>query len=128
MPDPACVLAAKCRHIRDLFDCDKGFSGRFWTRVLAQTGCALACGVVSAVVVSLLTLSIPRQRVAARYWPKGLAAVIGVLWGTVNWDVVMLYLNRVNSNEVDPILGRDIGFYLFVLPFYDSVVVEWPED
>jgi uncharacterized membrane protein (UPF0182 family) len=50
----------------------------------------------------------------------GLSALVGILTGlTVSggWENVLLYLNGGDFNQVDPIFGRDAGFYIFTLPF-----------
>ncbi|MBW1802454.1 MAG: UPF0182 family protein, partial [Deltaproteobacteria bacterium] len=38
--------------------------------------------------------------------------------GAYRWDVVLLYFNQQPFGSADPIFGRDIGFYVFSLPFY----------
>ena len=37
------------------------------------------------------------------------------------WLVVLQFLNATPFGEVDPIFGRDAGFYIFTLPFLDFV-------
>ncbi|MCK4778018.1 MAG: UPF0182 family protein, partial [Actinomycetia bacterium] len=37
------------------------------------------------------------------------------------WEVVLKYLNSVSFNFTDPIFGRDVGFYIFELPFYQNL-------
>jgi len=39
-----------------------------------------------------------------------------------NWFVVLRFLNYVNFGFVDPVFKNDIGFYVFVLPFYNFVL------
>jgi len=38
--------------------------------------------------------------------------------GSVKWDLVLRYLYQAPFGSNDPIFGRDMGFYVFVLPFY----------
>ncbi len=38
------------------------------------------------------------------------------------WEWVALYFNSVPTGQVDPILGQDLSFYLFELPFWNNVV------
>lgn len=98
-----------------------GYADRFWTEILAF-GAVAACGaLVGGLSVYLLTWPIPRKPPVARIWPELLAVLLGATWGARNWDVVLKFLNRVPTDVRDPILGRDTGFYLFVLPFYDSL-------
>ncbi|NIQ04031.1 MAG: hypothetical protein GWM98_29765, partial [Nitrospinaceae bacterium] len=45
--------------------------------------------------------------------------ILAIMTGLVisqQWDIVLKYLNAVPFNEVDPIFGRDISFYMFSLP------------
>src|SRR5262245_64742998 len=36
---------------------------------------------------------------------------------TTAWSTVLEYLNRTPFGQSDPLFGRDLGFYFFVLPF-----------
>ena len=38
---------------------------------------------------------------------------------STQWDSFLLYFNRGSFGKVDPIFGRDIGFYVFELPIYN---------
>ena len=38
--------------------------------------------------------------------------------GSEKWDLVLRYLYQEPFGGSDPIFGRDMGFYIFVLPFY----------
>src|SRR5205814_2118232 len=38
--------------------------------------------------------------------------------GTAAWDTVLQYLNASPVGRGDPLFGRDLGFYLFELPFW----------
>lgn len=49
-----------------------------------------------------------------------LAAMSGVALAA-NWEEVLLFANAVPFGHVDPIFGRDAGFYVFELPFYQIV-------
>jgi len=49
----------------------------------------------------------------------GIAALFSlVLAGqpALEWEKVLLFLNRVSFGEVDPIFNRDFGFFIFILP------------
>ncbi|HSL51284.1 MAG TPA: UPF0182 family protein [Candidatus Deferrimicrobiaceae bacterium] len=37
---------------------------------------------------------------------------------TGSWTTVLEYLNRTAFKQTDPLFGRDLGFYFFVLPFW----------
>ena len=45
-----------------------------------------------------------------------LALGSGAAW-SANWETVLLFLNGEDWGVTDPTLGRDIGFYVFDLPF-----------
>jgi uncharacterized membrane protein (UPF0182 family) len=50
----------------------------------------------------------------------GLAAALALfvaLAATANWETWLMYRHATPFGERDPILGRDIGFYVFELPF-----------
>src|SRR3970282_992100 len=98
-----------------------GQSQRFWTAVIAQGGFAAIGALVGGLGVFILALPIPGQTPLARIWPAIAGALSGGVWGFWNWQIILKYMNRVSTGIRDPILQRDTGFYLFTLPFYDSV-------
>ena len=99
-----------------------GFSQRFWTVVLARVGAGMGGALLGAVVVWLLTLRIPGDRPASRVWPEALGTLVGLSAGVANWETVLVFLNQVSAGVADPILGRDVGFYMFALPLLDVLV------
>ena len=55
----------------------------------------------------------------------GIPAVLGFFAGIAassRWTVALQWLNRTDSGKTDPQFGLDVSFYLFELPFYQSVV------
>ena len=46
-----------------------------------------------------------------------LALGSGAAWSGA-WETILLFVNGEPWGEVDPTLGRDIGFYIFDLPFW----------
>ncbi len=46
--------------------------------------------------------------------------VLGALWGASLWDQILFFLNGVGTGVSDPIFAKDVGFYLFTLPLYES--------
>jgi uncharacterized protein len=53
-----------------------------------------------------------------------LAAVIGIfggMWGSSTWRQVLVFLNSLDTGMKDPILNKDVGFYLFKLPLFESL-------
>ncbi len=41
--------------------------------------------------------------------------------GAYNWDLLLKYLHQQPFGSTDPIFGKDIGFYVFSLPFYSFI-------
>ncbi|MDJ0712784.1 MAG: UPF0182 family protein [Prochloraceae cyanobacterium] len=59
------------------------------------------------------------------YIALGLIFLIASSTATVSssaWEIVLKYLNSSYFNDRDPIYARDIGFYLFQLPFYEGIL------
>ena len=55
----------------------------------------------------------------------GLPIVLGVLGGVAaasQWKLLLTWLNRTYTGQVDPQFGLDISFYLFDLPFLTALV------
>jgi hypothetical protein len=98
-----------------------GYSGRFWTRILAQAAVMVAGAAVSAAVVGLLGIAYRNAPVWARATPAAIAALVGLGWGSTHWSTVLRFIERVETGVTDPIFGKDTGFYLFALPLYDAV-------
>lgn len=47
--------------------------------------------------------------------------IVSALWGSSLWSQVLVFLNGTTTGKVDPIFGHDLGFYLFKLPFYETL-------
>lgn len=97
-----------------------GYTDRFWTVFIGKLGTASAGGIIGLAVMFLLTLAISRDAVV-RLGAVLTGTLAGALWGSGNWDVILKYLNRVSTSVQDPVLGKDVGFYFFILPLYNSV-------
>jgi uncharacterized membrane protein (UPF0182 family) len=59
---------------------------------------------------------------------KPVAWLVSIFFGFVygagvsgEWERFALWLNRPRTNEVDPIFGRQVGFYLFTLPVAETL-------
>ncbi len=59
---------------------------------------------------------------------KPLTIIAGVImaffaaqWGALRWEDVLLFKNSLDMGTDDPILAKDIGFYLFKLPLIETV-------
>jgi len=68
-------------------------------------------------LVMPVPVAIPRN---LRRWTLLPSAVIGVLGGIAaftQWHVVLAYLNQTPFGLSDPFFSKDVGFYIFTLPF-----------
>ena len=55
----------------------------------------------------------------------GIPAVLGIFAGvsvSSRWELTLTWLNRTPFGSTDPQFGFDIGFFVFELPFYRSIV------
>lgn len=95
-------------------------SGRFWREVFWKLGVAVGGLVAAGVATFLLTWPL-RGRPVIRAISVGMAAFVGLSWGKGNWPTVAMYVHGVSTDLAEPILGRPIDFYLFVLPLYDAL-------
>lgn len=48
-----------------------------------------------------------------------LLALIAGQWGAMRWEDALLFSNKLAMGINDPVLGKDIGFYMFSLPFLE---------
>jgi uncharacterized protein len=48
-------------------------------------------------------------------------AIFAAQWGALRWEDFLLFKNNLDMGTNDPLLGKDIGFYLFKLPFIESL-------
>ena len=56
-------------------------------------------------------------------WPVALVfALLLGLSGTGNWLTLLRFLHRMPFGDVDPVFGKDIGYYLFTLPMISVVL------
>ncbi len=97
-----------------------GYSARFWKVVWLAKLTPVVAAVVYGLVMYLLTLPLRKSR-WTRIWPEAVGALTGLIVFRVAWQTVMQYLNGVDVGTVDPIFGKDIGFYLFTLPIYNMM-------
>lgn len=58
-------------------------------------------------------------------WGYGLASLaLGVLYGMAaepHWDKIALFINNRPFGITDPVFHKDVGFYVFKMPFYSLV-------
>jgi len=128
-----------------LFFVETGFSTVFMTTLYAKTGAGVLFGAFLFAVLLINILyanrahfpysgvfmvggSIRVQRDDAVRLVKPLALLATLLlalfagnWGALRWEEILLFTNRMNVGTVDPVIGKDIGFYLFSLPFWEML-------
>ncbi|HEY8170408.1 MAG TPA: UPF0182 family protein [Candidatus Limnocylindria bacterium] len=112
------------------------------TRLWAQVA-LFAIGFAALLVPALLSIWLARRIApqapvrrlgdfempdASRFIGIGLVVVAvllalgsGAAWSG-NWETVLLYFNGGDFGQVDPTLGRDVGFYVFGLPFWRFIL------
>lgn len=118
-----------------------GYLKTFWVQIGWLWGVRLA-GALAAMLFLLLNLWLTRPQVAAAVsrlsehiswspswrqirWVYVLVSLaLGALYGAAigpSWQQIAFFLNRQPFGVTDPIYHKDVGFYVFTLPFYDLV-------
>ncbi|HEX9024112.1 MAG TPA: UPF0182 family protein [Geobacteraceae bacterium] len=69
---------------------------------------------------------VKREEAARLAKPLGMGAalVMALLagqWGAMQWENALFFLNGVTVGRNDPIIGMDLGFYLFQLPLLEAL-------
>lgn len=122
-----------------------GYLHVFWTLLGTRFGLGLVGGLVVAVLVGANLLVARRLTPAYRIpssqeegierfraqldpfvRPLVIAAALlfGLLFGlsmAAEWDTYLLWANATEFGQADPQFGRDLGFFVFTLPFYNLV-------
>lgn len=98
-----------------------GYGQRFWTIFFSNGLFAVAGAAFGWLMMILFTMFIPRDQKFIRGINKTFGVIAGGIWGLSNWDVILRFWNGVSTGQKDPILGKDVGFYLFTLPFLDQL-------
>ncbi|MGE0160662.1 MAG: UPF0182 family protein [Gemmatimonadales bacterium] len=139
-----CGRAFAAAYVEILWQAGAGYSGVFWKRMLWEWGIRAAAAVVVGVLV-LVNLRIAsttlgaiqiRRRFAnieiSERIPRHLvwagitvaAALLGLWFGAAvppNIGIqALLFLSAAPWGVVDPVLGHDLGFYVFLVPLLGS--------
>ncbi len=129
-----------------LFFVETGFSSVFTTTLYAKTAAGLLFGGLLFIFVQAniyyanraqFPLSgiyivgggnfrINRDEITHLVKPVGMLisvvlAIFAGNWGAMQWDNLLLFTNRLAVGTVDPVIGKDLGFYLFSLPFMEML-------
>ncbi|UCH08212.1 MAG: UPF0182 family protein, partial [Deltaproteobacteria bacterium] len=114
------------------------FAPVFWTMIMGRFGVATAIWLPMIAILLVNLYAAQRfhrvgesKKTAVDEMPASgratnafiLAAVLVVSLviasrGSAQWDMVLSYLNQQPFGRVDPVFNKDIGFYVFSLPFY----------
>jgi uncharacterized protein len=91
----------------------------------------IAGGLATFVIGANLAAAVTRTRIAWTRWPTAAVAVFSVVLGTYfassasgHWRAFVLWRHRQEFGATDPLHGKDIGFFVFTLPF-ERVVVQY---
>ena len=129
-----------------LFFSETGFSSVFLTTLYAKAAAGLLFGGLLFVFLQINlhyanSVKFPQSGIhilgggnirikrddAARL-VKPAAILIGLVlalfagnWGAMQWENLLVFTNKLTVGTVDPVIGRDIGFYLFTLPFLEML-------
>jgi uncharacterized membrane protein (UPF0182 family) len=98
-----------------------GYGDRFWIATLTQWGMSLLSLLIGASLVWLLSWKVGYQNRYIKKLGITLGGFIGMVWGYANWQVFLQFLYSVETGVSEPILGKDTGFYLFILPFLSNL-------
>jgi len=128
-----------------LFFAETGFSSVLMTTVYAKAAAGLLFGALlfaflqvnlhfankghyplsGIYIVGGGDLRINRSEITGLIKPVAIlvSSVLALLagnWGAQSWEDLLLFNNRLAVGTVDPIIGKDLGFYLFSLPLLES--------
>ncbi len=72
------------------------------------------------------TIRLRRDETMRLVKPVGtlVAFVVALLvgnWGAFQWAELLTFMNRITVGTPDPVIGADLGFYLFCLPFWEML-------
>lgn len=98
-----------------------GYAQRFWVEFGAKAGFSLIAGLLGWLLVFVLTINISGMGKNARRLLPAVGALLVGLWGYSKWEIFLKFWYQSNTGITDPILGKDVSFYLFSLPLYDII-------
>lgn len=100
-----------------------GYENRFWKFELTRIAFAAGGFVFGYLVIFAATFSVRNIISSYRYYVSLTGGVVAAIWGDSHWDTYLRFINRVSTGVPDPVLDMDTGFYMFTLPFLDSLVI-----
>jgi uncharacterized membrane protein (UPF0182 family) len=121
-----CFETALRVSLQNYWFAELGQSYRYWLALGLRTGIFLALLVsVGALVGSNLRMLCRPFRAVPRSAPWFAAFILAALVGagaTTLWVPLLGFLGVSDIGVSDPVFGKDLSFYLLVLPWYDAVV------
>jgi hypothetical protein len=74
-------------------------------------------------IVRFLSYGLSGRDCSLRRFSRILGYTIGAAWAAHHWEKILLYFEGIKTGCLDSIPGKDIAFWLFDLPFYESLFV-----
>lgn len=99
-----------------------GYADRLWTFIGWEGGTLVFGALLAAAAVALVNIPARRLRPVVSPWAELAGAVGGGIWGLGSWQEALLFMNGTEAGVTEPLLGLDAGFYLFTLPFLESLL------
>lgn len=107
----------------------------FWKNLFCRLA-VFAAGFVVVFIITLINLFLLRKLAFRKHlnvaflekkWPYIVAALVvsvsfGGFMGENAYAELLTAMNATDFGTVDPLFGRDIGYYIFVRPFFDRIV------
>ncbi|MEX0599710.1 MAG: UPF0182 family protein [Rhodothermales bacterium] len=145
---PLILLSASTSSIMEwLWMSQLGYEGVFWTLKVAKFALSLVAFVVGSIFLvwnarlladqlrwanfagtplqqANIDLGNPVQHRRAKQILTGAALLVALLFALgfyLSWDASLRFLWNEPFGQVDPIFGKDIGYYMFRLPFWELV-------
>jgi uncharacterized protein len=96
-----------------------GHERRFWTVIIAKLAAGGAGLLVGTLFMFTLSFLVPKLRSSIRWIAVAASGLYGMTASASSWDVILKFLYRSSTGVNEPVLGKDAGFYLFSLPFFE---------
>lgn len=91
--------------------------------IVSVTMLTLIGSLGGVIIVRFLNCDLSGRDYPLRRFLRILGYTIGAAWAAYHWENILLYFEGTKTGCLDSILGKDIAFYLFGLPFYESIFV-----
>ncbi len=100
-----------------------GYENRFWIEYLYKA-VMLVSGLLLVWLITHILIFTERKKSPDHYrFAMLVNGLVGAIWGVVNWNTILQYINREPSGVADPIFAKDASFYMFTLPLLQQLYV-----